>query len=551
MPTSLANLSTTEYVKVNYGLSDVILQAHRDTVRIAFSDVKPSRDNTAFHQLNGGDAPLILGKIVTGVWVLAMTNTASLVITENIEEVESFKSAFGETLAVINTPVIQISSRYGLNGVLTAELGGSSTVVDGMYTVSTGTGANNVAAIISQREVTQRPGQGLSGIFPAIFSEGVPNNLQQAGVISSESAFAFGYDNEDFGVLYASEGALEVQELQVTTPASVNENVNITLDDIAYVVPITSGTAEQNAYEIATYLQQNEPRYRITSNGDTVYVIANLPDFGTGVFSFTGGTSSAVWSEITNQVIPDEVWVPKSQWNVNPNFDIDPQTLNEFKVQVQGDIKYYIKDTNTGHFELVHILKYLNSNTKPSIENPTFRMGWATRNRGNTTDIKVQGHYANGSVEGELIYNQLPVSDVNIQDDINNVRRNVIGFRNRTIFNDKANRAEIIPKLISLATDSTKLVLFEIIANPETDTFLEWEYLDEQRSLMEVCKSNSIITGGDLIATFVVTSLGKDIDMEDILTYHVPGAEFCITARLAQSGTAASMVATGTWQEDI
>ena len=82
MSTSVANLDTTQYVKVNIGLNPVMLQAHRDAVRIVFSDIKPSKSNTAFHILNGGDEPLNMTHTDSDIWVLATTTNSSLVITE-------------------------------------------------------------------------------------------------------------------------------------------------------------------------------------------------------------------------------------------------------------------------------------------------------------------------------------------------------------------------------------------------------------------------------------------------------------------------------------
>jgi len=82
MSTSVALLDTTQYVKVNSERHYVMLQSLRDTVRVAFSDTQPVVSNIAFHTLDGSDEPLRLHDIDTDVWVLAMTNRSSLVITE-------------------------------------------------------------------------------------------------------------------------------------------------------------------------------------------------------------------------------------------------------------------------------------------------------------------------------------------------------------------------------------------------------------------------------------------------------------------------------------
>jgi hypothetical protein len=60
----------------------MILQAHRDHVRVVFSESKPILSNTAFHLISGGDEPYFIDSPDTNVWALAQTNTTSLAVTE-------------------------------------------------------------------------------------------------------------------------------------------------------------------------------------------------------------------------------------------------------------------------------------------------------------------------------------------------------------------------------------------------------------------------------------------------------------------------------------
>ena len=458
------------------------------------------------------------------------------------------KTAFGELSVSQETPVVQISAEYGLLGVLTATLGGTDTVVDNMFTVSTGTGPNNVSAIISERESNQRPGQGLTNKFSALFTAGQPDSLQEAGLISSESAFAFGYNGDSFGILYGSEGELETQSLQITTGGG-NESATITVDGVAHSVPITASSINENAYEIAQELNILELRYRFSSNGDSVIALARLPDFGGGSFAFSSATAVAVWTEIAAGVIPIEVWTPIESWNREPNFNIDPTKLNDYKIQIQGNINFYIKEQATGEFTLVHIFEHINTATKPSIGNPTFRTGWAARNSGNTTNLVVQGGYAATFVEGMIKYNQIATGQSSIQESVGLVATNVISLRNRAVFKGSANRAEIIPLMLSLGTDAGKPAIFEVIVSPQTTGFLEWQYVDEESSLMEYSISDAPITGQD-VAVFTVSGSLPPIDMQKIIEFTSPTSEFSIAARTT-GGAAAEMVVSATWKDDL
>lgn len=81
--TSFVNLDTTQYVRINVAYKSMILQAHRDAVRITVSDTKPAKSNEAFHLLSGADAPLPLNIVNTNVWALAVSDRSSLIVTES------------------------------------------------------------------------------------------------------------------------------------------------------------------------------------------------------------------------------------------------------------------------------------------------------------------------------------------------------------------------------------------------------------------------------------------------------------------------------------
>jgi hypothetical protein len=82
MPTGNAELRLDQYVRINVGLNPLILQAHRDRVRIIHNDSRPAKGSAAFHVLNGGEPPYYLKSIDTNIWVLALTDTSSLTVTE-------------------------------------------------------------------------------------------------------------------------------------------------------------------------------------------------------------------------------------------------------------------------------------------------------------------------------------------------------------------------------------------------------------------------------------------------------------------------------------
>lgn len=457
-------------------------------------------------------------------------------------------SAYGELLAAQKTPLVQISARYGLiPELLQALLGGTATFLDNMFVASTSTGASNVAAIISARESAQRAGQGLSCEISAVFTQGVANNTQEAGFISSESAICFGYNGVDFGILIASGGQLEHQDLIISGFPAGAENASITVDGVLHSVPLSGATIPRTAYEIATYLNANEPRYRFASNVNTVTALARLPDFGDGAWAFSSSTATAAWTEIKNGTLATETWINKTDWNENPNITIDPTKYNEYRIQINANVEFYIKDADTGDYELAHVFKHLGVGTASLIGNPTFRVGWATRNTGNTSNVSVSGFFASTFVEGQLKYTQPTFSASNVQASVPTSLTNIISFRNRSVYLGTANRSEILPRLLSFGTDSTKPSVFEIWANPQTNTYLDWTYLDSANSLMEIATNPALIIGGQLVGTITVAS-SEILEVNKIVKFQIPTAEFSIAARAPVS--TADMTVSGIWIED-
>lgn len=82
MATAAVNLDPTQYVRINIGHYPLILQAHRDSVRIVVSALKPARNNTAYIMLAGGSEPINIPTPGEHVWALAVSDKSSLIVTE-------------------------------------------------------------------------------------------------------------------------------------------------------------------------------------------------------------------------------------------------------------------------------------------------------------------------------------------------------------------------------------------------------------------------------------------------------------------------------------
>ena len=464
------------------------------------------------------------------------------------------RTAYGLTAVAELTPRAQITAQYGITeSIFTAGIGGTVTNNNSMFQANTGTGANNVITVTSDQQVSYKAGQGLMAEISVIFNTGVANNSQIAGMITSESQIGFGYNGVEFGIIFATDGSLEIQELTITARATGAENATITVDGNPYTVPLTNSTINQNAYEIAKSLAAQVPGYEFTSNLGVINCLALLPELGGGAFTFSSPTAVATFVEIAAGSLPTVTFIKKADWNVNPNIIINPQLGNVYKTQFQylgfGNTFYSIENPETGLYELVHIHKYANTSTKPSVPNPIFRVGWASRNTGNTTNVTVQGGSAGLFIEGEYVVHGKSNGECNIQTIPSGSIRNVLAIRNRLTFNSLPNRAGIFLKDLSIATESTKITTFYVYKSPTTSGFFTWNYEDETGKLSEFAINNTVITGGNVVACYQ-TRGDLLVDLERVIDELRP-MEYISIAAFIPSGSTSDVSASVTLVGDL
>ena len=531
----------------NVGASDVFL---------VVSATEPT-DESSYIALQPRDLPFTNNVGDSGLWAFS-GNCKGLVNVTNYQPVQMQpqSTAFGEASVAENTPVVQISAQYGLtNEVMTiANNGGSTYNGDSLFNASTGTNPLGLASLNTLKQLAYKAGQGALCRLTGLFTLGVPNSLQACGLINSEDAFAFGYINEFFGIIFSRNGKTEHQELTVTNPANNNQNATITIDDIDYIVPITSGTANHNAQEIAEGLTAQVPNFLFSANNNVVSSMDLLPQ-PNGVYAFSSsGGATATWEQQQAGIAPEISLIPQTTWNRNNVPWLDPTKGNVYSISIQylgfGNISFFVENPNNGFQELVHQIEYANKNILPSVSNPTFRIGWLARNLGNTSNLVVSGASAVGFIEGKKIVDTLPRGVEAVTGTIGQTQTNVITIRNRFHFGDKINRADIIPLLLSMGTESDKGAFFRLTANATFIGDINFTYIDEQDSIAEVSTDQVEVTGGRFIASFLVTTSGLVITSEAFKSIILPDDTLTLSSAVT-ANPAAIMTASAVFQEDL
>lgn len=116
------------------------------------------------------------------------------------------RGVFGETITADLQPVVEGDFVYGINtnSVSSAVTGsGAAASSNRMGVASTTAAASSSALIRSVRVAKYRPGHGMVSRFTAMFTSGVANSKQIAGMFNSTvDAYGVGFNGASFGVLY-------------------------------------------------------------------------------------------------------------------------------------------------------------------------------------------------------------------------------------------------------------------------------------------------------------------------------------------------------------
>ena len=481
-------------------------------------------------------------------------------------DAQNAKTAFDELKIEQGSPITQIGAQYGLLGqVLTVTdsvASGNNSVVDNKFTCQTGVSATGFASILTLRQVGSRPGQGTLSRFDAVFDSPVADSIQASGLLTSENAYLFGFVGTAFGIAYTRDGVSEVQELTLTTQAAGGEDATITVAGADITVPLTAGTVQHNAFEIAKSLQAQVLNYNFTSNNDQVVAQSLLPG-AQGSFAFSSATAVAAWVEIEIGVDGITDFTLQEDWNVDTRLTggapriLDPTKGNLYQIQINsnfGAIKFYLEDNQSGNLVLVHQIKLANLGNTPNVTNPTFRLGWFVQNTGNTSNLTVSGSSAGAFNEGKMRRNNPPRSARNNQFSVGTALTNIMTFRNRITFGGKVNRVEVFANLIAASSQANKSTFFVFLIDPVFSGDLDFSYIDKAASVMEIATDFVGVSGGNPVGSVtveagapVILQFNQTDSQSQIL---LPGQIITIAALVA-SGAGGDMQSTFTWEEDI
>ena len=473
-------------------------------------------------------------------------------------ELGSGQSAFGEVINTSNMPIIQLDFTHIVPPrTEITEVNGGTAVrnpVEGTMVVSTGTNVSGLAAFVSSRTLVYRAGQGNMVRFSAKFTTAVPQSRQSAGAQSPTDGFTFSYEGTVFGINYRRGGDVELRELQITTLATGAETATVTTNGNAYSVSLTGvGTLVGDANEIADSLNAQDPLGIYQQVGDTVLYQAAFPDPQT-VFAFSSASAVAAWTTTTTGVDITETFIPQSTWNMNKKSDLDPTKFNVYQIQYQflgsGAIEFFIEDSDTGQFVLVHRIKFANTSTVPSLKNPNLPLAIFVISEGSTTNLSVetvsmaafrQGEFLNSGQAAGLVGSVTATA----------TEQSVFTIKVRDEVGGRLLLGELTFNSVVANTDSNKGAIFNLLLGATVNGVQDFAYHDKDASMVLVDNTQATVTGGVLIGVVDVGGEGSaNFLFDNPKGFLLPNETLTITARVI-SGAAATCGAFVSWSEGI
>ncbi len=466
------------------------------------------------------------------------------------------KSAYGSLIAESLTPVVVGSAVYKFipaNFRTFTSGSGTATTTSNLFKVTSGTSLGTYGVIRSFRSLAYREGSGAVVRVAARFPESTANSWSGVGAFNVGDEFSFGYNGTTFGIWHRYGGKAEIQTLTLSAGASGAETATLTLASTVFTIPITSGTTQKNANEIAAYVTANSTAWEAWQVDNTV-IFNSLSDGNkTGTFSYSAtGTSAGSLAETTAGVSKTSVHYPQSNWNSGVFSSFDPSKGNNYQIIIKngyGDIDFLIENPETEKFERVHNIHWANKNTTTNCVNPSLHVGIYATALDTISAVSVESPYVSAFSSGSFQRTRNPRAYSNTKS-IATTNTNILTIRTKKVLNGESNQAEIEPINISLANDGTKSAIFELRGNTTLGGTTNFQNVGTNL-ISDYDVSGTTISGGTLLASFVVAKSSTAIIDLTSLDIRLPPSSVLTISGYMTSGAAADLSVSYIWYEDL
>ena len=454
-----------------------------------------------------------------------------------------------------NIENVALSAVYDLipaNGRTFTSSGGSVAATNREFVCSTGTTVFGYGTLQSFRAIQYRPGSQASIRFAARFPDSVASSWVGVGAFTIGDECSFGYNGTAFGVWHRYGGKPDVHVIQITTPAAGNETVTLTLNGVAYSIPVTTGTVQFNADQIAEWLTANVTAWYASQNDDTVEISATSDGAKAGTYSLSStGATAATITQTTAGVTKTSEHVPQADWNGSTPPSFDPTLGNNYQIKYAngyGPILYYVMNS-AGSYTLVHSVQWPSASDVPNFLNPSMHIGAYAASIGSTTDISVYCGQIAAWIDDARDRTRNPRAESNTKG-IATTLTNLLTIRNRRNYNGLTNQSEIAPLSITIANDGAKSAVFEVRSNATIGGVTNFQDIGTNL-ISEKDTAGTTVTGGTLLGSYAVAKgQSQVLDISNLGIRVPPTLRLTVCAKMA-SGSAADLSTAIVWYEDI
>lgn len=230
----------------------------------------------------------------------------------------------------------------------------------------------------------------------------------------------------------------------------------------------------------------------------------------------------------------------QADWNELPFDELDPTKLNVYQIQYQwlgaGEIRFYVEVPGFGGFVLMHRIKYANTETDVSIQNPSLPLIAMVKNDGNTTDLEVRTPSGSSGLEGDSLNRSqraLYGSDA-VEDDVT-TEVPILSIRNPDTYQGSANRLSLrieFVKVTAISNAGNRIGRFRIYEDA-TLTGASFTAIDADTTPAERDVSATAVSGGIGIASTAIAANQNDtLNFGATFPFLVPpGTTVTITAQ--------------------
>ncbi len=271
-----------------------------------------------------------------------------------------------------------------------------------------------------------------------------------------------------------------------------------------------------------------------------------------GLFFGYNGTALGILRRVGGA----DTWVAQASWNMDEadgTGALPSMTWtkgNVFQIRFQwlgfGQISFWVENPDNGRFVCVHEIRYANTSTIPSLLNPSLPLWAKVANTSNDTNIQLQISSMMGGVEGRVFDLGTENSKSNSKAGVS-TETNILTIRNKSTYAGITNRVRISPKLLTIATDGTKIVTVRIVKNTTLGGAPSYTDISTNTSVVDYDTDGTTLTGGTELLSIQMGKLDSDkVDLSHLLDQLNPGDTLTISATSSSSTEAGVSIV---WRE--